>query len=367
MKKVVCIILMLLLSISMCSCANENKHENEVKIPLSNDYLDGVSYEEALEQFNKAGFRNVETEKIEDLITGWLKKDGEIEKITVDGKSDFRKGAWVQKDAHVIIKYHTYPSNDSKEGEKEAAAEQTTGEQEAKEIKHTPIVFGVVPDLKKAQRSVVVAITNAHADDVFKKDGNTIDTAKFHSYSDLSGFYLTVKNWGEWSGKDNNIWHGESISLEIFDTGLDIQVDAVDVSFDGNYHVSNLSGEFGTSSSLEEMESYSDANIYLTVSPKLVEKDRDKEEKSKDKSDLLDSYTAQQAFEKYGKALYPYGFKCHWYKDLINAEQDKKTGSWFLKVGVTVTNEYGASYDTTAEGRVTGTNDNPKVEDFYLY
>lgn len=83
--------------------------------------------------------------------------------------------------------------------------------------------------------------------------------------------------------------------------------------------------------------------------------------KNEEKS--LSYYTAKKAFENYGKAMYKYGFKCHWIKNLIDA-QDRDDGSIYYKVGVTITNQYNASYDAVAEGVVSGTDDNPKISNF---
>ncbi len=85
---------------------------------------------------------------------------------------------------------------------------------------------------------------------------------------------------------------------------------------------------------------------------------------SNSKSDTeLTSFYAQKAFEKYGKILYPYGFKCHWILDLINEEQ-YDDGSWFLKVGVTIENAYGNKIEAVAEGLVSGTDINPEIVTF---
>ena len=74
---------------------------------------------------------------------------------------------------------------------------------------------------------------------------------------------------------------------------------------------------------------------------------------------------AKTAFENYGEKIYKYGFKCHWIVGLINAEQ-LEDGSWFLKVETTIENAYGNKYKAVAEAKVSGTNNNPKVKDFYV-
>lgn len=79
----------------------------------------------------------------------------------------------------------------------------------------------------------------------------------------------------------------------------------------------------------------------------------------------LSYYYAKTAFEEYGKSIYKYGFKCHWVVGLINAEQSKD-GTYYIKVEVTIENAFGNKYKTIAEGKVTGTDANPKVKDFYV-
>lgn len=58
-------------------------------------------------------------------------------------------------------------------------------------------------------------------------------------------------------------------------------------------------------------------------------------------------------FENYGQSLYPFGFKCHWFMDLIN-EEELSDDSTYFKVGVDITNAYGEEYYAIAEGTVTG-------------
>ena len=48
-------------------------------------------------------------------------------------------------------------------------------------------------DEETAKRVVTVAMTNCYATDVFTADGSAYDAAKFHSYADMSGYYLLRK------------------------------------------------------------------------------------------------------------------------------------------------------------------------------
>lgn len=76
--------------------------------PISASETDGKNYAVVVRQFKDAGFTNVGTEKIEDLITGWLTKDGEIEQIAIEGETDFKKWDSFRADAKVVVSYHTF-------------------------------------------------------------------------------------------------------------------------------------------------------------------------------------------------------------------------------------------------------------------
>lgn len=224
-----------------------------------------------------------------------------------------------------------------------------------------------------AQRAAIVALTNSFAMDVFTSDGNTYDTSKFHSYADVSGYFLTISDSGTWTAKNENTWHVEHLIL--VPNGYNVEFNAsLDVSFDGNsYIVSNVKGTLGAhganprnATDISEIEVGSSAPILLTIEPKMIEEDRNPEEiLEEDHSDDLDKYAARKAFEKYGKTVFPYGFKCHWIANLL-AEEQSKEGAWYFKVGVTIKNAYGQKYDAIAEGIITGTTNSPKVEAFNI-
>ncbi len=117
---------------------------------------------------------------------------------------------------------------------------------------------------------------------------------------------------------------------------------------------------------LRDIESGSN-NPYLIVPAKLIKNDRIQAEvDALDHSGDLDKYAARTAFENHGKYLYPYGFDCHWILDLRSEAQSHVDGSWFFKVGVTITNQYGTERNAIAEGTVGGTTGNPIIKDFYV-
>ena len=85
--------------------------------PISADDCEGMMYEEVAAAFETAGFSNIEYEIIDDLITGWLTKDGEVERVTLDGNDDFDTNDLFDESTVLTISYHTFPLDDETEQE----------------------------------------------------------------------------------------------------------------------------------------------------------------------------------------------------------------------------------------------------------
>lgn len=110
MKKVFLIMSTVFLCLILVSCGTKENHVGEANTPSGSSVMKGSDYKSVLESFTEAGFTNVKLEKIEDLITGWLTKDGEVEEVSVGGDVDYAPDMWVPADTAVIIRYHTFPT-----------------------------------------------------------------------------------------------------------------------------------------------------------------------------------------------------------------------------------------------------------------
>lgn len=137
MKKIITLIIAFLLCVSFVACdytsdwndfengnqennsndteSNNSTNSNGFELPASSEDYENQSYEDALNDFEAAGFTNIKLEIIYDLITGWLTSDGEIEKILVNGSSLFTQGDIYPKDTEIIIVYHTWASDKPQE------------------------------------------------------------------------------------------------------------------------------------------------------------------------------------------------------------------------------------------------------------
>lgn len=92
--------------IGIFSSSKENS--NELSLPIESENINQKNYKVIVSQLEDTGFTNVKTEKIEDLINGWLIKDGQIESVSIQGKTEFQKGQKIPKNARITVTYHTF-------------------------------------------------------------------------------------------------------------------------------------------------------------------------------------------------------------------------------------------------------------------
>ena len=167
------------------------------------------------------------------------------------------------------------------EAEREAAALELEAEKEQAALEAA--LEEVFPK-EMARRAVVVAMTNCQATDVFTADGNSYDTSKFHSYSDIEDFFMTIDADGTWSALDESTWHVDDIILKIF--GYDTYLKATcDINLDGdNYVVSNVDKIIATKDYIDSDDSSkinsehlepTESTPFLTVPHALINEERD--------------------------------------------------------------------------------------------
>lgn len=117
MKRILCLLLASLMCFVLIACGNSEEHIGEAKTPSASSIMKGRDYESVVEDFEEKGFKNIRLEKIEDLITGWLTKDGEVERVTVGGDEDYSADKWMSADIEVVIYYHTFADDSTPENE----------------------------------------------------------------------------------------------------------------------------------------------------------------------------------------------------------------------------------------------------------
>lgn len=295
---------MIFVGIFVSDKTDEN-YEDGIRVSYSANSLKRKDYRDVIKIFRADGFTNITTREIDDLITGWLTKEGEVESVSIDGNDSFEEDSWYSDNAEVVISYHTFPEEEQA-SETEPASELVTESAKNNILDLLDSVEGKnIVEVKKILKDSGYKITFLH-------DYTEVDlTSEISSYKKKEKQKFIVTRIGEIDDEKQKIT---------------LYVDSKD-------------------------------NI----------KKKEKQEKLEEQlTEKLDPYYAWYAAEEYGETQYPYGFELHYIVGILAQEPvDKDT--WFLKAACTVENAYGNKSDMTCEVKVSGTTDNPHIEDFKVY
>ena len=85
------------------------KEKTCIHPPISSSEMISMNYEELESLLYDSGFEEIQSIPDEDLIVGWINKDGEVFKVSIDGRYSFNVNSLFSPSAQVVIQYHTFP------------------------------------------------------------------------------------------------------------------------------------------------------------------------------------------------------------------------------------------------------------------
>ena len=68
---------------------------------------------EVYEKLSSMGYSEILLHPLKDLFVGWIKKDGEIDHVLVDGRSKYKAGLSYDFDTTIDVYYHSYKNDRS--------------------------------------------------------------------------------------------------------------------------------------------------------------------------------------------------------------------------------------------------------------
>lgn len=113
--------------------------EGGAAIPASAYDFDAENYQDVRADLTHAGFTNITEKALYDIIWGWT-DEGEVESVSVDGRTDYSKGEIFSLDVPIIITYHLWEKDDpsnialSKDSESYEKANYLDGKKEFEEM-----------------------------------------------------------------------------------------------------------------------------------------------------------------------------------------------------------------------------------------
>ncbi|WP_438349253.1 DUF4839 domain-containing protein [Paenibacillus sp. FA6] len=247
MKKMVSVLLACIWVITITGCGGEsNEHEGEAKTPSGSSVQEGRNHQDVINDFEEQGFKKIKTEKLEDLITGWITKDGEVEEVSVGGDVDYSPDEWVSSDTEVIIKYHTF-----KKEETESVAESEVKDNSSAEKTEEEILtvdnnkeLAEILSTKDESSTLFKEFAQKYAGRTIEFDGNTAYVSKHENYKTrfnyliFAGDYSTTTFSGpEFQFRNVNYFDlhltGDNIP-DPFGVGLNIRIIATVEEYDEN-------------------------------------------------------------------------------------------------------------------------------------
>lgn len=111
------VFLCLMVTLTSISACSDEQDPNVLEVNKSSDEMSGENYQTVISEFEEIGFTNIETKVLDDLITGWLTKDGEIEQVEINGTTEFSANDSFEKDSEIVVTYHTFSKEEKSDTE----------------------------------------------------------------------------------------------------------------------------------------------------------------------------------------------------------------------------------------------------------
>lgn len=222
-RKIAFALSLLLVLIPFVAC--DSVPEGEIRVPASAEEFEGENYKDVVTRFQMAGFTNISTEPIEDLITGWLVKDGEVEEVSINGKTSFGSSASFEPNATVIIRYHTFPTtneetsaNEDVENEDDETQESTNNQvtEEILTVDNCPELKEIL-SIKDSYSSRIKEFAEKYEGRIIEFDGYVADVMPYKDYKTRYKFLIYV-------GDSNETYSGgpafQFVDVNVYDLHL---------------------------------------------------------------------------------------------------------------------------------------------------
>ncbi len=109
----VCFAVLFSLVILIKISKDQNKPiDGKIRVNYSSDDLIGSNCDDVISRLEKQGFTNIRKNPLGNLITGWIRKEGEVKEIEIDGYSTFSSDSRFPPDVEIVITYHSFPDKD---------------------------------------------------------------------------------------------------------------------------------------------------------------------------------------------------------------------------------------------------------------
>lgn len=262
MKRLFTILITCILAITLVGCSgNSNDHKDEAKTPSGSSVQKGQNYQDVVANFEEKGFTNIKTQVLDDLVTGFLVKDGEVESVSVDGNKDYSSDVWYPNTVEVIISYHTFPKEDasdtnstnkdnSNSGTQSTTDSSQQSNQEILTIANNNDLVTLLA-VKDPSDPIVSAFATKYAGKTIAFDGNTAAVNNHEGFTTRFDYLIYAGDYNASSASGPNFQFSDVAYYDLHLTGSNIP-DTFGVG--QNIHIVATVGQYNPSSSLFQLK-----------------------------------------------------------------------------------------------------------------
>ena len=301
--------------------------DGQVRVMKSASDFKYKDYKEAEETLSADGFTKISLVPKYDIYWG-ITPEGEVYSVTINGTSEFKKGDIFNKDDEVKITYHMpydqNPNYSSSSGSNSTSSSNSSTDSSnntsssndsSKRVEFYDEVTKIDTEIKDKN---FVEVRN----DLTSK-GYKLEYIHENTKLDFTG------ELSSWTDEDLNQYQWITRGV-----------------YNADYETNTLTLLVNTTENIERLEAQ-----------KTMEENLNKK---------LDSASALEALETYGKTMYPNGFKIHMLTGKLGESADDEN-TWFMKYKAKYKDSSGNWVECTVEGQITGTTEEPKVVYFLVY
>ena len=202
------IALILIISFGILNERNDKADGTKIEINSSSSEFKGKNYENVVTQLQKASFTNIKTEPLDDLVTGLLTKDGEVEKVEINGTTVFSANTSFLKDAKIVITYHTFPKKSNTDSTNKVSSEpvgESTDEstkvinQEILTVENNKDLASILA-VKGNNDLIISEFAKKYAGKTIEFNGNIAHVMPHENYKTRYDFLIYAGDYSETSG-----------------------------------------------------------------------------------------------------------------------------------------------------------------------
>ncbi len=212
--------------------------ENQAMVPMSGTNCQYKDYKEIESAFRDAGFTNISTEILYDIVWG-ITEEGEVKQVSINGNSDFSRGSVFDKDAAIIITYHMKQSDDPNNKVDTDFNTDTESKPENLTINNCPELAAILSNKAEIDESYS-AFAKKYKGKVIEFDGRIDYCTKHGSYTTRFDYLVSAGNYnpnsqiGPTFKFENVNYYDLNTNLDTVSVGLNVHIVAEVVSFDNN-------------------------------------------------------------------------------------------------------------------------------------